>query len=119
MTTAFDPKSLIDHYRSAFAPVFKAQQEGLKSFDRIGRYQFAVAGDYLDWTLAQAKAALDSQSPSELVTKQLELTSALSDKLRARAQEFLTLATEAQNGLADVVTELTNKTVAEAKKRAA
>ncbi len=117
--TTFDPKTIFESYRNAFAPVLKAQKEGIKSFDRIGRYQYAVAGDYLDWSVAQAKAALDAQSPAELVSRQLELTTALSDKLRARAHEFLTLATEAQNGLADVVTELTNKAVAETKKKAA
>jgi phasin family protein len=119
MTTPFDPKSILENYRSTFAPVIKAQQEGIKSFDRLGRYQYAVAGDYLEWSLAQAKALLDAQSTTELVSKQLELTNALSDKLRTRAHEFMTLATEAQDGLADVVTDLTNKTVAEAKKRAA
>jgi phasin family protein len=117
--TTFDAKSIFENYRSTFAPVFKAQQEAIKSFDRIGRYQYAIAGDYLEWSLAQAKTVLDAQSPTELVSKQVELTNALGDKLRARAHEFLTLATEAQNGLADVVTEITNKTVADSKKRAA
>jgi len=116
---AFDPKAIFEGYRNAFAPVLKAQKEGVKSFDRVGRYQYAVAGDYLDWTLAQAKAVLDAQSPAELVSKQMELTTALSEKLRARAHEFLTLATEAQSGLADVVTELTSKATSEAKKKAA
>lgn len=117
--TTFDPKTIFESYRVAFAPVLKAQQEGVKSFDRIGRYQYAIAGDYLEWSLAQAKAVIAAQSPADLVSRQMELTTALSDKLRTRAQEFLTLANEAQNGLADVVTELTAKGAAEMKKRAA
>jgi len=37
----------------------QAQQEGVKTLDRVGRYQYDVAGDYLEWGLAQAKAALE------------------------------------------------------------
>ena len=63
----------------------------------MGRYQYAVAGDYLEWSLAQANAATAAQTPAEFVSKQVELATALSEKLRARAQEFVTLATEAQS----------------------
>ena len=78
------------------APALKAQQEGVKALERLGQYQYAVAGDYLEWSLAQAKAAVGAQTPTEFVAKQVELTTALSEKLRARAQEFVTLAADAQ-----------------------
>jgi hypothetical protein len=110
--TTFDPKTIFEAYRSAFAPVLKAQQEGFKTIDRMGHYQYAVAGDYLEWSLAQAKAALHAQSPIEFVTKQVELTTALSDKLRARAQEFVTLATDAQNSARTTFTEAVNEATA-------
>jgi hypothetical protein len=118
--SAFDPKAIFESYRTAFAPVLKAQEEGIKHIDRVGRYQYAVAGDYLEWSLAQAKAAIGAQSPAEFVSKQVELTTALSEKLRARAQEFVTLATDAQSSFTDVVSEATAK-VAEvtSKKKAA
>jgi phasin family protein len=105
----FDPKAIFETYRNAFAPALKGQQEGLKAIDRAGRYQYAVAGDYLEWSLAQAKAALSAQTPAEFVSKQVELTMALSEKLRARAQEFVTLATEVQTGFSDLVTDATSK----------
>src|SRR5260370_21424134 len=95
--STFDPKAIIDTYKNAFAPVLKAQQEGITAIDRVGRYQYAVAGDYLEWSLAQAKAALGAQTPATFVSKQVELTTALSEKLRARAQEFVTLSTAAQD----------------------
>ncbi len=117
--THFDAKAFSESYRSAFAPALKAQQEGVKTFDRFGRYQHAVAGDYLDWSVAQAKAVLDAKTPAELFSKQMQLTTALSETMRVRAQEFLKLATEAQNGLTDVVTEMTAKAAAETKKAAA
>jgi phasin family protein len=107
--STFDPKAIFETYRNAFAPVLKGQQEGLKAIDRAGRYQYAVAGDYLEWSLAQAKAALSAQTPAEFVSKQVELTTALSEKLRARAQEFVTLATDTQTGFTDLVSDATSK----------
>jgi phasin family protein len=107
--STFDPKAIFETYRNAFAPALKGQQEGLKAIDRAGRYQYAVAGDYLEWSLAQAKAALSAQTPAEFVSKQVELTTALSEKLRARAQEFVTLATDTQTGFTDLVSDATSK----------
>ena len=114
----FDPKTILDSYRSALAPVVKAQEESIKAFDRVGHYQYAVAGDYLEWSLAQAKAALAAQTPAEFVAKQVELTTALSEKLRARAQEFVTLATDKQATFKQVVTEATANVVEATKKKA-
>jgi phasin family protein len=107
--STFDPKTILETYKSALAPVLKAQQEGIKAFDRFGHYQYAVAGDYLEWSLAQAKAALAAHTPAEFVTKQVELTTALSEKLRARAQEFVTLATDTQAGFKSAIDEATKK----------
>jgi phasin family protein len=116
--STFDPKAIFETYRSAFAPALKAQQEGITAIDRVGRYQYAVAGDYLEWSLAQAKAALGAQSPAEFVSKQVELTTALSEKLRARAQEFVTLATETQNNFTNAVSEASAKVAEVSKKKA-
>lgn len=101
----FDPKTIYDAYRNAFAPALKAQQESIQAIDRLGRYQFAVAGDYLEWSLAHAKAAVSAQTPTDLMSKQVELATSLSEKLRVRAQEFATLATEAQQSFTQVVTD--------------
>jgi oligoendopeptidase F len=109
--TTFDPKTILETYRNAFAPVLKAQQEGVKVIDRVGRYQYAVAGDYLEWSLAQAKLALAAQTPADFFSKQVELTTALSEKLRARAQEFATLANEAQATFTEAVKQTTSHVV--------
>lgn len=99
----FDPSAMIAAAREAFAPVLKAQQEGAKMLERLSQYQYAVAGDYLEWSLAQAKAAVAAQTPTDFVAKQVELTTTLSEKLRARAQEFVTLATDVQAIVTDAV----------------
>jgi hypothetical protein len=84
--TTFDPNALLETYRTAIAPALKAQQEGLKAVDRYAHYQYALAGDYLEWALAQAKALLSAKNPGELVAKQAELGTQLSDQLRGRVQ---------------------------------
>jgi|SRR5271155_1770755 len=117
--STFDPKVIFETYRNAFAPALKAQQEGVKALDRFGRYQYAVAGDYLEYSLAQAKASIASQTPADFISKQVELATALSEKLRARAQEFVTLTTEAQTNLTAVVSEATAKIVEATRKKAA
>ncbi len=122
--STFDPKAIFESYRNAFAPALKAQQEGVKVLDRVGRYQYDVAGDYLEWGLAQAKAALTAQTPADFVAKQAELTTALSEKLRARAQEFIALASESQSSFVEMTKESaasvaaqSTKATAEAKKK--
>jgi phasin family protein len=114
--TTFDPKTIFENYRNAFAPALKAQQEGVKTLDRVGRYQFDVAGDYLEWGLAQAKAALSAHTPADFVSKQVELTTALSEKLRARAQEFVALATDAQSSFVEMTKDSAAKVAAEVTK---
>ena len=64
--STFNPKTIFEAYRSTLAPTLKTQQESLKAIDRVGRYQYAVAGDYLEWSLAQAKAAVGVQTPAEI-----------------------------------------------------
>jgi phasin family protein len=116
--TTFDSNTIFEAYRNALMPTLKAQQEGFKAIDRVGRYQYAVAGDYLEWSLAQAKAAVGAQTPAEFVSKQVELATALSEKLRVRGQEFVMLATDAQTSFTQVVSEATTKVAAMTKKAA-
>lgn len=115
----FDPTKIYETYRSTFAPALKSQQEGLKAIDRLGRYHYAVIGDYLDYSLAQAKAALGAQSPTEFVSKQVELATSLGEKLRARTQEFVSLATETQTSFTEVLNQATANVAEVAKRKVA
>ena len=114
----FDVNTLFDSYRSAFAPVLRAQQETMKSVERLARYQFGVAGDYLDWSLAQTKAAVAAKSASELVAQHTDINSRLSEQLKKRAQEFTAIATEPQGVVSQWLNEATAKTAEAAKKAA-
>jgi phasin family protein len=107
----FDPSTLINATREAFAPVVKAQQEGFKSFERLARLQFAVAGDMLESSLARVHATFAATTPGELMSKQTELHTQLVDKLRERAQEFSTVTSEIQSKLSQIGNEFAAKAV--------
>ncbi len=114
----FDPTALFETYRNAFAPLLNAQHEGLKAFERMARYQYAVAGDYMEWTLAQAQSFLAAKSPVEFAAKQAELGSKIGEQLRGRVQELTTITRESQSTMNQLFNEASAK-VAELSKKAA
>jgi len=114
----FDPNTWLDTYRETFASVHKAQEEGFKAIERFARFNYAVVGDYLEAGIAQAQAAFAAKTPGELLAKQTELGSRLSEKLRARAQEFSTLAAEVQGSVTSFAADTAGRATASHKKAA-
>jgi phasin family protein len=92
----FDFTAMFDTYRQAFAPAIAAHQSGLQTLERVARYQFAVVGDFLDWTLSHVKTSAEPKSVADLVSQQSALNTSFSEKLRARAEEFTQIASESQ-----------------------
>jgi len=107
----FDPTQMLAAAREAFAPMLKAQQEGFKTFERLARLQYAVAGDVMESGIARMHAAFAATSPSELFSKHTELNSQFVDKLRARAEEFATVTSEIQAKINQFGTEIAAKAV--------
>jgi phasin family protein len=107
----FDPAAVMAATREAFAPVLKAQQEGFKTFERLARLQYALAGDVLESGLARMHATFGASSPTDLLSKQTELSNELAEKLRARAEEFATVTSEVQAKFSQLGSEMTAKTV--------
>jgi len=114
----FDASTWFETYRSAFAPALRAQQEGLKAFERFARYQYAVAGDCLEFSLSAAKATMGAKSGEDLVAAQSALNSNLSKQLQERAEEFVAIATESQNTMTHIFAEAGAKAAAATKKAA-
>ena len=109
----------LDSYKDTYASFSKAQHEGLRALERFARFQYAVAGDVLEAGLAQAKAtlgaraAIGTQAIAELLEKQAELSTQLSEKIRERAQEFSTLAAEVQESVGSFAAAATHRARAE------
>jgi phasin family protein len=107
----FDPNTVINATREVFAPVLKAQQEGFKTFERLARLQYAIAGDMLESSLARVHAGFVAKDASELMSKQNELHSQLAEKLRERMQEFSTVTSEIQAKFSQLGSEMAAKAV--------
>jgi hypothetical protein len=120
----YDVQGWLEPYKDSFASFAKAQQEGLRTFERFTRFHYAVAGDLLEAGFAQARAALGArtavgtQAVAELLQRQAELGTQLSEKLKARAQEFSSLSAEAQESVGAFAAETANR-AAESAGRAA
>ena len=111
----FDLNTWLETYKETAASFGKAQQDGFKALERFARFNYAVAGDVLESSLAQvkvalsARAAVGTQAVADLLSKQAELSNQLSEKLRARAQEFSALASEVQETVSNFATEATTR----------
>jgi dihydroxyacetone kinase len=120
----YDLQAWLDTYKDTFTSFAKAQQEGFKALERFARFHYAVAGDVLEASLAQAQAAFGvraaagTQVIADLLKKQAELGTQLSDKLRARAQEFSTLAGEVQESMDSLLADATRRATGSGKKAA-
>ena len=111
----FDLNTWLETYKETVASFSKAQQDGFKALERFARFNYAVAGDCLEAGLGHAKAALTAraavgtQAVADLLAKQAELSNQLSEKLRARAQEFSTLASEVQESVSNFAAEAASR----------
>ena len=107
----FDANQMLAAAREAFAPMLKAQQEGFRTFERLARLQYAVAGDVLETGIARMHAAFAATTPSELFSKHTELNTQFVDKLRSRAEEFATVTSEIQAKFSQFGNEIAAKAV--------
>jgi Phasin protein len=124
MDRNYDFQGWFEPYKDTFASFAKAQQDGFRTLERFARFQYAVAGDLLEAGLAQARTAMGvratvgTQVISELLQKQAEIGTQLGEKLKARAQEFSTLAAEVQDSVGSYAADAANR-AAETANRAA
>jgi hypothetical protein len=101
----YDLSSWFETYKDAFSTFSKAQQDAFQALERFARFHYALAGDVLEASLAQAKATLSAraavgtQALGELFQKQAEIGTHFNEKLKVRAQEFSTLAAEVQESV--------------------
>ncbi|HPF25447.1 MAG TPA: phasin family protein [Steroidobacteraceae bacterium] len=114
----FDMNTFFETYRSAYAPILQAQQEGFKAFERLVRHQYAVAGDMLEFSLATTRATLGAKSGDDMINAQRELGTDLTTKMQKRAEEFATIATESQQTVNKLFNDATAKAASASKKAA-
>jgi predicted phage-related endonuclease len=111
----YDLNAWFETYQDTFASITKAQQDGFRALERFARFNYAVAGDVLEAGLAHSRATLGARASAgtqvvaELLQKQAEIGTQLSEKMKARAQEFSSLAAEVQQSVGSFATEAANR----------
>ena len=74
-----------------------------RSYERALRYSHAVAGDWLEFNIAQAKAGSEVKDPSEFYARKQELARSFQESQKQRYQEWEQIVSEAQSGYSEVV----------------
>jgi Phasin protein len=124
MTDRFDFDAWMENYKDTFTSFTKAQQEGFRTLERFARFNYAVAGDCLEAGLAQvravlsARASVGTQVVADLLSRQAELSKELSEKLRARTQEFSSLASEVQESVSNFAADAAGRAASGPRKAA-
>ena len=77
-------------------PFIDFNQIALRSFEQIARQGYAVAGEALELTIAQARAAMEAKDLPALANTQVELAKRFIEKQTERSQDLAKLATNTQ-----------------------
>lgn len=96
MTTPFAVADYVDFSKRMLAPALRFSEITAKTLEQVARYQYEVAGDYLNFGIEQVHTVSKSKDVGELVAKQSEMTSNFVEKLTKRSQDLSKIATDAQ-----------------------
>ncbi|MGH8287270.1 MAG: phasin family protein [Steroidobacteraceae bacterium] len=88
--------NVVDFQNRFFAPFARLNELAVRNFEQAARFGYEVAGDVLELTIAQARAAADARDVAALVSRQSELATSFIDKQSQRTNDWLKIATRAQ-----------------------
>ena len=117
--TTAEINAFIENSRKLAEPVARLQALSARTFERFARYQYEVAGDFLNLGVAAMHAATQAKDLPELLKKQSEFANAYVEKTTQRSQDFMKLAGEAQadvtSWMDQTTTEITARPLTTAK----
>jgi phasin family protein len=112
-----DFNMFIDLQKSAFAPFARFGEASVKTLERIARHNYAVAGDVLEYGIAQLNAIAHAKDPAALAAQQSGLAADFVHKQTTRSTDLFKLASEAQTEFGSLVEAVVDE--APAKRKAA
>lgn len=110
---------LSQYQKDAVAKVQARSVSGVDNLEKFARYNLAVLGDVVDFTVEQARLATTVNEPQEFFSKQIDNASAFSRVVEGRTQEYIELLTNAAETATEEVQEAARETVVEAVKKSA
>ena len=84
-------------------PVRQAANVAVDSFEKLARANYALAGEMMDFAVAQARLPLEVSEPKELVERQMAAGKAFAELVSQRMSDYVELGKELQDNLAQFV----------------
>jgi phasin family protein len=111
MAVKFDDFSAYtDFAKRAFAPATRLNETVVGNFESFARFQYELAGDYMQLAIEQMQATVKAKDLGTLVARQSEIASKFVEKQAHRQQAFAKMATDAQARLSKLVEEAATAT---------
>jgi len=110
--------AFIEASRKLAEPMARFQELGTRTFERVARYNYEVAGDLMNFGLAALQLTAQSKDLPELFKKQADLANAHFEKQTQRSQDFIKIASAAQADVTQFIDRATTEFTARAQKAA-
>jgi len=85
-----------DLQKQAFEPLRAFSGVAAQAFERVARQNYEVLGDYIEYTVAQARLAGEAQDANDFVGLQIARNRVFVEKMAQRAQEYASIASATQ-----------------------
>ena len=102
--------------------VEKLQAKGaanVENWEKLARYNLAVMGDFVDYSVEQAKLATSASEPEEFIGKQIDNASTFAKVVEGRTKEYIDLLTAAATAAGEEIQEAAKESVVKAVKQSA
>jgi hypothetical protein len=92
-----DFNGVMDFQARFFGPFARFNELAVQNFEQAARFGYEVAGDVLELSIAQARAASEAKDAAALLSRQSEITAAFMDRQSQRTNDWLKIAARAQS----------------------
>ena len=96
-------EKLADLQRQGLEPVRNFAGLAVETFEQLARKNYAIAGDVMEFAVAQARLPVDVTEPKALFEKQVASTREFAELLGNRANEYLELGKSFQEKTAGLI----------------
>jgi len=91
-----DFTSYLDFAQRAAAPVTRLNELAVRNVERVARLQYDMAGDWMQFALAQMHAAVEAKDVGGLLSRQAEVASQFVEKASRRQQDLARISADSQ-----------------------
>jgi hypothetical protein len=95
--TSKDFNAYFDFQKRAFAPFAEFNEWAVRTAERAARHQYEVAGETLEFGIAQARAMVGAKDMQQLAAKQAQLATAFFGRQTERTNEWMKFAATTQS----------------------